>query len=705
MKRDIRHIIYWIILLLVLIIAVVIFLQNVNVNVKYSFEERVVNKDEFGRIVSKRENESKVAQRILFDGQELIYSVEENTFYYSLLENNIAAYNPKIEIITDDGKADIAINQIHITEDVIRDNIGIPFIIYTDCKYSEHRLVCTTLPVMNISSFSDISDEKSEMTIYLFDNRDGVTNRVTFSDGSIHIRGGLTRMFPKKSYRISLTEQSLSGHKRKVFRSLLGMRSDDDWILYAAYNDQEKVRNVFSQNLWKYSCSSDNADGIETGSEYKYVEVFLNGDYHGLYALGYPIDEKLLDMNEGQLGEVLYKKVKWIDEQTIPLSDTLSEIVTGYEIKSPNTKTDQWGLLKDYYSFLSKNTNDNDSLYKGIDLNNAADVYLFYNLIQGTDNVGFEKMKNTLMAIFNTKESVRTLYCPWDMDYSWGNGWTENSEENATGEYCFPPDYNVTMNGGCFGQLLLNNDIDAWNFVFEKYETLRKESWSETAIDAMIDAYEEDIFDSGAYCREMERWEGGTYLEDSSVGLCRFKKYVHQRIEEFDKYLSLLEENLYKSCYVKKALQYKDFLEDDYFIEINDMNILNDFEYVDLLEYIGVNISKITSNIQYIIGNCENGYVYASSISDTSINDSGSDDSNEDALCKDGRIIISNQFGRFEVVRTTDVKNEMEEEYSVYINGTLRYNYDKTTNPAIRLFFKNNDSIIQFNFYRRFTSR
>ncbi|MBO6255682.1 MAG: CotH kinase family protein [Bacteroidaceae bacterium] len=57
------------------------------------------------------------------------------------------------------------------------------------------------------------------------------------------------------------------------------------FILYSCYADPERARNVFSQNLWTESCGTDNAYNINTGSYYKYVELFLNGEYYGLYAL------------------------------------------------------------------------------------------------------------------------------------------------------------------------------------------------------------------------------------------------------------------------------------------------------------------------------------------------------------------------------------------------------------------------------------
>ena len=50
------------------------------------------------------------------------------------------------------------------------------------------------------------------------------------------------------SYKISLKQVSLGGNIRNNHVSL-GMEQDDDWILCAAYNDPERMRNTFSVYL------------------------------------------------------------------------------------------------------------------------------------------------------------------------------------------------------------------------------------------------------------------------------------------------------------------------------------------------------------------------------------------------------------------------------------------------------------------------
>jgi hypothetical protein len=94
-------------------------------------------------------------------------------------------------------------------------------------------------------------------------------------EGSVAIetRGRWSRRFPKKSYGFEVREPD--GSNRNV--SLLGMPADDDWILYAAWNDRTLMRNVLaydtSRRMGRYAART------------RYVTLRINGEYRGVYVL------------------------------------------------------------------------------------------------------------------------------------------------------------------------------------------------------------------------------------------------------------------------------------------------------------------------------------------------------------------------------------------------------------------------------------
>ncbi len=89
----------------------------------------------------------------------------------------------------------------------------------------------------------------------------------------IEIRGSSSQMFPKKSYGLETKNSSL----QTTDYPLLDMPDENDWILYAPYTDKTLIRNVLTYTLdaklghWSPRC--------------RFVELFLNGTYQGVYVL------------------------------------------------------------------------------------------------------------------------------------------------------------------------------------------------------------------------------------------------------------------------------------------------------------------------------------------------------------------------------------------------------------------------------------
>lgn len=559
------------------------------------YTECIVEQEEFEEIISGRAEAAGLIDALIFDEEVLFFDGVSRTFYYSLVEGNGDAYDPKVELIGKDGNLKLAFLADEITPEMIQNNREAVFLAYTDEEYSTYYLKCTTLPMMHIvcegiptADEIGVDDPPRPMHMTIFDNRRGAVSRITVSDGEINVRGASSKYYyPKKGYKLSLTQESAGDHLRTNALSLLGMRQDNDWILYGAYNDQEKIRNVFSSNLWQYGCAEDNAYRVNTGVEYKYLELFVNGEYRGLYALGYSIDKKQLQLDVKGGREALYKVANWVDSSTVYYGN-----LEGYEVKGMEEGEENWTLLSDYYSKLYLDSADNEGLYQGIDIDNAIDIYLFFNLIQGIDNVSGKFTYNMFVAMKDNEQGgITALYCPWDLDRGWGN------DQEL---YDMSPDRNCIMESGYLNQLMLNGDDTVWEKIFDKYRQLRSTVWSEESLNAMIDEYEADIYDSGAFLRDMERWPEGIYA-DPADKLDIFRDYVMERLCETDAYYERMEELYDKGIFVRRSAQYKDFLDYRFIVEINDRSLLEDSDYRNLLEYMGIDIASVTEDIHYII--------------------------------------------------------------------------------------------------------
>lgn len=75
----------------------------------------------------------------------------------------------------------------------------------------------------------------------------------------------------------------------------------------------------------------------------------------------------------------------------------------------------------------------------------------------------------------------------------------------------------------------------------DRYEELRKAAWSEETLILMLTEYERQIFDSGAFLRDMERWPDGVYGEPEQK-MSVFIQYVKDRLHAADAYYEFLKE-------------------------------------------------------------------------------------------------------------------------------------------------------------------
>ena len=138
----------------------------------------------------------------------------------------------------------------------------IPMIVYSEKEYREYRLAITPLPLIRIecdeddfppfveggfSPYAERMDFRIRFT--MIDNRPSVLRKIIRSDGRFHVRGSGSATYEKTGFRLTLFEKAGGKELHENRTPLLGLRADGDWLLYSGYNDQEKIRNVFSSNL------------------------------------------------------------------------------------------------------------------------------------------------------------------------------------------------------------------------------------------------------------------------------------------------------------------------------------------------------------------------------------------------------------------------------------------------------------------------
>ncbi len=496
-------------------------------------------------IDTRQEAKNSLTTGIKFNGRKLYFASQDSTWYYSILEGDPNAYNPSIQL--DTGGLQIAFaNNNELSENSVKNSGKIDFIVYDNQYYSYYKLVATTLPIITIDHSADqISEYDTNIDFELFDNRKIATKNIIQSIGTIRLHGSTATKFDKKSYRLDLHYKSVGNHNRPYEEPLLGMDNDEDWLLIANYNDNDRIRNQLNSALWS-EAASDNTALPPLAIETRNVEVIENGKYNGLYLLSSIINTNRLNLKHGATGiynEYLFKKNNWSDtEESIGENAIGASLKTaGFELKA-SEQTDEskaWSKLNDYL-YNSYTIKDVNYIKHYSDTQNIIDTNLFTIITQNTDAIHSDEgavLKNMYIANLHTERGEKFIYIPWDFDLTWGNAFNLDCYLFVD-IYGYAPNFIQNTHSFITGTLLDNSE-NFRNQTISRYRKLRETHWSNDHIAELIEQEKKDIFDSGAYYREHERWPNSVYNNGTFDS---FKTYVNKRLEYLDYAFGLRED-------------------------------------------------------------------------------------------------------------------------------------------------------------------
>lgn len=300
---------------------------------------------------------------------------------------------------------------------IIKDSSG------TARKYSveTNRRLCD-LPIVNIyladnKSHSDIVKEEYTPMEFYIDNSSSPEYSGTIPiSGGIRGRGHSTWKWEKKPYRIKLDESA----------PILGLSKNKDWILLANYADRSLIRNTVAYEMGK---CLDNLGWVPTQIP---VDLFVNGEYRGVYAIGehlevakgrLNIDENNPDPDTGYLLEVNGAEDRSLTEG-IDYFHTDTETLDFLTFKSPKDITDeQRRYIMDYVNAADRAIISGSGYEEYIDVDNFCDWFILQELTRNVDCC-FRR------SCFVTKDKGGKLKLTpvWDYDLAFGNLVADNHE-------------------------------------------------------------------------------------------------------------------------------------------------------------------------------------------------------------------------------------------------------------------------------------
>lgn len=349
--------------------------------------------------------------------------------------------------------------------------------------------------------------------------RNALTDPKNNYNGKIGIewRGSSSQNFPKKSYGFNTKSNDLEN----IDVSLLGMPEENDWILYAPYTDKTMIRDVLTYTLdatlghWSPRC--------------RFVELFLNGSYQGVYVLM----------------EKIKRNKNRVDIAKLTTTDNSgADLTGGYIIKIDKTTGGGGeGWNSDYYNVANR-TYYQYEYPKSKDITSAQKSYIqtwvramesalyqekytgtgsYHDYLNDSSFIDFmiinELSKNVdgyRLSSFLYKGKNDKMNCGpiWDFNLTYGNanyynGWATTGfqyQANLT-QWNGQPDY--WQNPFWWNKLL--RDPSYVNKLKKRWATLRKKELSDQRITFVIDSLTNVVAE--AQVRNYQRWPIlGTYV-------------------------------------------------------------------------------------------------------------------------------------------------------------------------------------------------
>ncbi|MFT4681383.1 MAG: spore coat protein H [Flavobacteriales bacterium] len=282
--------------------------------------------------------------------------------------------------------------------------------------------------------------------------------------------------------------------------SLAGMRSDDDWVLTPMSNEPLRLRNKIGHELWSEIHDLPHSElepEAESTISAKYIDLFLNGKYRGIYLLMERVDRKLLQLKpfNGEQRVELYKGVTWGATQYYgcPAFNNGSRSWSGFEMDYPKEEdyTD-WEHLYSAVNLVVNETDDafNLNVFHEFQMSSSIDYFLFLNLLRATDNLG----KNVYVAKYDQGEPY--FFVPWDLDGILG---TQYAGQQDTV-------FDDILTNGLFDRLILNESTYFLNHAAYRWYQLREAEFSNGALEERLCSQIDFLNESGAYDRESIAW-------------------------------------------------------------------------------------------------------------------------------------------------------------------------------------------------------
>ena len=370
----------------------------------------------------------------------------------------------------------------------------------------------SNLPIMVIDTYGNqiLDEPRIDAFMGIIDNDSGVNmlgDNYNGYDGQITIekRGNSSQWNDKTPYRFETVNEQ--GENNNV--SLLGMPEENDWVLYAPWQDKSMIRNILT-----YKISNDLG---RYAPRTKLIELYLNDEYRGVYVLMEKIKRDANRVNISKLnsdeisgddltgGYIL--KFDWFftGDNLGGFESDIDGNIYNYHYPKPSDIVPEQenyiiNYINDFETIMSSDQYDDQSTgYPSVlNVDSFVDFILLQELAKNVDAYRLSTY------IYKDKESVdnRLTAGPvWDFNHGYGNCDYGETWEFTNWLLEYNPEGGDQMS---FWWELIWQDDYFQNKISERYTELRSTVFSEDYVYGVIDSLVNEL--GSSVDRNFSKW-------------------------------------------------------------------------------------------------------------------------------------------------------------------------------------------------------
>lgn len=385
-----------------------------------------------------------------------------------------------------------------------------------------------------------------------------IDGTVTALPTQFKTRGATARQYSMKP---ALNMKLRDAEGNELDTNLLGLRKASSFILDAMAIDRINMRNRVAFDIWNdfsrlpYETDFDGRNGTVG----KFVEMYINGEYKGIYCLSDKINRKLLDLKKPELDEetgdvtirgLLYKHgTNDIGDQNTPgfFNDYLVYVIKSkdaWELHEPEeyASEEAWAPLTELYA--NDNYRNYDYVKEHFWLENLADYTVHLMALSIQDNWGNKNKYFSIQNVTKAGDKSKFVVTPWDLDCSLGGRYDGGYYDGNYSKWAVS---DIAKNAPLpFSACLAQQEFKALlkaRWIEGRANSLSVESVTKRLLD-YCDLFE----DSGAWQRTVDYWKtqkySEQYVEDLRKEVLLVCDWYKARFKEMDEYFNVTEEDL-----------------------------------------------------------------------------------------------------------------------------------------------------------------